>query len=311
MRKTEVVAQGTVDDFERQRGRLFGLAYRMLGSAADAEDIVQDTFLRWQRIEPGAVAKPDAWLVKVATNLCLNLLGSARYRRETYIGPWLPEPVLTGDGVLDPLETAEQRDTVSLGFLLLAERLTPAERAVFVLREAFGYSHSEVAAVLELSDSNCRQLHHRARNRLAGTGQRPGAGDMRGHRELVERFLDAAQGGDLAALELMLAEDAISVADGNGAPGVARRPVRGAEKVARYLASITVRFGAGLTVSIHEVNGAPAGIARFSATLIGVFVPEIADGRLTDIRIIVNPDKLRFAARQLDGLSHSEGLSGS
>src|SRR5690606_7041079 len=163
----------------------------------------------------------------------------------------------TGDGVLDPLETAEQRDTVSLGFLLLAERLTPAERAVFVLREAFGYSHSEVAAVLELSDSNCRQLHHRARNRLAGTGQRPGAGDMRGHRELVERFLDAAQGGDLAALELMLAEDAISVADGNGAPGVARRPVRGAAEVARSLASITVRFGAALAVSIPEVGGAP------------------------------------------------------
>ncbi|WP_245669128.1 RNA polymerase sigma factor SigJ [Nocardia speluncae] len=311
MSKTEAVAHGTVDEFERQRGRLFGLAYRMLGSATDAEDIVQDAFLRWQQVEPGSVGKPDAWLVKVTTNLCLNLLGSARYRREHYIGPWLPEPVLTNDGVLDPPATAEQRDTVSLGFLLLAERLTPAERAVFVLREAFGYSHGEVAAVLELSDSNCRQLHHRARNRLAGTGQRPGAGDTRGHRELVERFLDAAQGGDLAALEQMLAEDAISVADGGGAQGVARRPIRGAAKVARYLASITGRFGTGLTVSIHEVNGVPAGIARFSATPIGVFVPEIADGRLTDIRIIANPDKIRFAASQLEGLSHSEGLSGS
>ncbi|MFI5717173.1 RNA polymerase sigma-70 factor [Nocardia sp. NPDC051750] len=300
-----------VDDFERYRRRLFGLAYRLLGSAADAEDIVQETFLRWQHTEPGSVGTPDAWLVKVTTNLCLNLLSSARHRRERYIGPWLPEPVLTGDGPLDPLETAEQRDTISLAFLLLAERLSAAERAVFVLREAFGYSHREVAGVLELSESNCRQLYHRARNRLSGIAQRPGPTDMRVHRALVERFLEAARGGDLAALEQMLADDAVSVADGGGAPGVARRPVRGAAKVARYMAAVTGRSGAGLTVSIREVNGSPAAIALASSTLAGVFVPEIADGRIARIRIVAAPDKIRFAGRQLDRLSHSGGLSGS
>ena len=173
-------------------------------------------------------------MVKVATNLCLNRLGSARSWRECYVGPWLPEPVLTSDGALGPMETAEQRDTVSLGFLVLAERLTPGEQAVFVLREAFGYSHREVAELVEPSESNCRQLHHRARKRLADAELPSSSGSVTEHRALVERFLDAARGGDIAGLERMLAEDATSVADGRGTPGVARLPVHGAEKVARY-----------------------------------------------------------------------------
>ncbi|MEV0696821.1 sigma factor-like helix-turn-helix DNA-binding protein [Saccharopolyspora sp. NPDC050389] len=263
------------------------------------------------RTEPGSVEKPSAWLVKVTTNLCLNRLGSAPSRRELHAGPWLPEPVLTSDGELGPMETAEQRDMVLLAFLVLAERLTPGERAVFVLREAFGYSHREVAELVELSEPNCRQLHSRARKRLADARLLRSGGDVPENRALVERFLDAARGGDLASLERMLAEDVTSVADGGGTPGVARLPVRGAEKVARYLATVTGRYAEGLTVSIREVNGTPALLGWFGPTLLGVFVPEIADGRITGIRIVANPDKLRFLGAQLARLSHSGELSGS
>lgn len=300
-----------VAEFERQRPRIFGLAYRMLGSATDAEDIVQDAFLRWHGTEPGMVQDPAAWLVKVTTNLCRNRLGSATSRRERYVGPWLPEPVMTPDSALGPLEAVEQRDTVSLGFLVLAERLTPQERAVFVLREAFGYSHREVAELMELSVANCRQLHSRARRRIAAAGLPREMAESSSAGALVERFLDAARGGDLTGLARMLADDVISVADGGGASAVARLPVRGADKVARYLTTATRRYGEGLTLAVREVNGMPAVLARYGSTLVGVMVPEIVNGRISCIRIIANPDKLRFLGAQADRLSHSEELSGS
>jgi RNA polymerase sigma-70 factor (TIGR02957 family) len=310
-RPAEEPGSAPVLEFEQQRPRMFGLAYRMLGSAADAEDVVQDVFLRWHGTEPGSVKEPSAWLVKVTTNLCLNRLGSAPSRRERYLGPWLPEPVLTSDSALGPMETVEQRDTVSLAFLVLAERLSPAERAVFVLREAFGYSHREVAELVGLSEANCRQLHSRARKRLSVARTPGSAGEAAENRMLVERFIDAARGGDLAGLERILAEDVTSVADGGGTLGVARLPVRGAAKVARYLATVTSRYVEGLTVSICEVNGTPAVLGWFASTLLGVLVPEIADGRITGIRIVANPDKLRFVGAQLAALSHSEEPFGS
>ncbi|MFF2083536.1 RNA polymerase sigma-70 factor [Nocardia sp. NPDC058176] len=300
-----------VGEFERQRSRIFGLAYRMLGSATDAEDIVQDAFLRWHGTEPGMVRDPAAWLVKVTTNLCWNRLGSAAGRRERYVGQWLPEPVMTSDSALGPVEAVEQRDTVSLGFLVLAERLTPQERAVFVLREAFGYSHREVAELIELSAANCRQLHSRARKRVAAADLPRENADSADTRALVERFLDAARGGDLTGLERMLADDVISVADGGGAAAVARLPVRGADRVARYLATAARRFGEGLALAVREVNGVPAVLAQDGSTLVGVLVPEIVDGRISCIRIIANPDKLRFLGAQVDRLSHSGELFGS
>lgn len=297
-----------VREFERQRARLMGLAYRLLGSAADAEDVVQDVFLRWHGTEPGAVARPAAWLVKVTTNLCLNRLESAPRRRERYVGQWLPEPVLTAGDALGPMETAEQRDTVSLAFLVLAEQLAPGERAVFVLREAFGYSHREVAELIELSEANSRQLHSRARKRLADARFPRSRGEAAGNRLLIERFLDAARGGDLAALERLLADDVTSIADGEGTAGVARLPVRGAAKVARYFATVTLRYIDRLTVSFGEVNGEQAILARSGDMLVGVLVPEIADGRITGFRVLANPGKLRFAEAQL---SRSAELSGS
>ncbi|SFP75680.1 RNA polymerase sigma-70 factor, ECF subfamily [Amycolatopsis arida] len=292
--------------FEAERPRLFGLAYRLLGSAHEAEDVVQDAFLRWNGADH-VVDRPSAWLAKVVTNLALNRLTSARARRERYVGPWLPEPVLTTGDALGPVETAEQRESVSLAFLTLLERLTPAERAVFVLREAFGHPHRDIAEILELSEAHCRQLHRRARQRLRADGPRFDV-DRADATRLVERFLAAARDGDVPALERMLAADATSWADGGGRVGTARRPILGRERVARYLAGAVTRFGAGIALEITEVNGCPAAVGWAGGTVVGVLVPELAEGRVAALRIVANPEKLRFLSRQL---SRSAGPSGS
>lgn len=306
----EAGAAEVPEEFERSRSRLFGLAYRMLGSAEEAEDVVQDTFLRWHRTEAGAIASAPAWLAKVAVNLCLNRLTSARVMRQSHLGPWLPEPVPTAGGALGPLDTAEQRDSVSMAFLVLSEQLNPVERAVFVLRVAFAYSHREISETLELSESNSRQLYGRARRRLDGAGsssatRRPS--DLAPHRELVARFLSAAQNGDLHALEELLAADAAVWVDGGGRPGVARRPISGASQVARYL--VRARESAGFPIRLMptEMNGAPAALALAGTDLIGVLVVETRNGRISCLRIVADPAKMAFAAR----LSHPGVLSGS
>lgn len=296
------VTVDAVEVFERHRSKLFGLAYRMLGSAEEAEDVVQDTFLRWHQAT--AVELPWAWLARVATNLCVNRLTSARARRESYVGSWLPEPVLTADGALGPLDSAEQREFVSLAFLVLLERLNPVERAVFVLREAFDYSHREVAEVIDSSEANSRQLYTRARRRLAeARGRSDHRSDQTHRRDLVERFLAAAQKGDLPGLEKVLAEDVTVWVDGGGRVGAARRPISGVSRVARYLVGSLSIAGEGVSLSASEVNGALGLLARAGKELVGVLVPEVSEGRISGIRIIANPDKLR--------LSHSRGLSGS
>ena len=295
-------------EFEEQRARLFGLAYRLLGSAADAEDVVQDTYVRWSGADQAAIVAPPVWLARVATNLCLNRLASARARREVYIGPWLPEPVLTSDGTLGPMESAAQRDSVSLALLVLLERLTPAERAVFVLREAFGYGYRDIAAILGLSEANCRQLHRRVRLRLPAATSRF-APDRGQWRDLVDRFLAAARDGDLPGLERLLAADVTAWADGGGKVVAARRPVLGRARVARYLAGIT-RFGAGLQISVAEVNGAPAVLGTRAGTLAGVLVLEVSGGQITAVRLMSNPDKLGFASRQVARLSRLSPVIG-
>ncbi|MEV4223371.1 RNA polymerase sigma factor SigJ [Nonomuraea sp. NPDC049725] len=282
--------------FEEQRPRLFGLAYRLLGSAAEAEDLVQETFLRWR--QAGRADVPAAWLTRVITNLCLNELASARRRRESYAGPWLPEPVLTGDGALGPLETVEQRESVSLGLLVLLERLSPAERAVFVLREAFGHSHAEIAAMLGLGEAHSRQLHRRAREHV-GAARKRFAADRDQHRRIVERFLAATLDGDVAGLERLLAADVVAWADGGGSTA-ARRPVRGRLRVLRYLGGLSLRpEAAAVTAVIAEVNGEYAALLRHDGELRAVMAVEVAGERVTAVRTMVNPDKLAFAAAQL------------
>ncbi|WP_205863211.1 RNA polymerase sigma-70 factor [Planosporangium thailandense] len=296
-------------EFEDQRSRLFGLAYRLLGSAEEAEDVVQDTFIRWSGVDRAAIVAPSAWLAKVVTNLCLNRLTAARVQRERYVGSWLPEPVLTEDGA-GPLETAEMRDSISFGVLVLLERLTPAERAVFVLREAFGYHHREIADILTLSEANCRQLHRRARQRVGEAEPRFRA-DRRQRHRLVERFVAAARDGDLSGLERLLAVDVASWADGGGKVTTARRPVLGRDRVARYIAGGTLRYAAGMDIVVAEVNGEPSVLAWAGGVLAGVLVPEIADEQIAVLRIVANPDKLGFLARQAADLSHFGGPTGS
>jgi RNA polymerase sigma-70 factor (ECF subfamily) len=287
-----------VTEFEPRRTKLFGLAYRLLGSAAEAEDVVQDAYLRWDRADRATIDHPDGWLAKVVTNLCLNRLTAARATRERYVGQWLPEPVPTD--LLGPLETVEQRDSVSLAVLVLLERLTPAERAVFVLREAFGYGHRDIAEVMELSEANCRQLYRRAAQHLAD--HKPRFQPSREDRErLATRFLAAAQSGDLRALEDLLADDITSWADSDGRHSMARNPVSGRERVARYFAGAWRKAPDGMACTFAEVNGGTAIVTTIEGNAVGVIALEFDGERIAGVRIVANPAKL----------SHIGGLAGS
>jgi RNA polymerase sigma-70 factor (ECF subfamily) len=283
--------------FEASRPRLFGLAYRMLGEAIEAEDVVQDAYLRWERSE--VVAVPEAWLTKVVANLCLNRLTSARARRERYVGSWLPEPVLVTDRGPGPLETVEQRESLSLGMLVLLERLTPPERLAFVLREAFGHSHREIAEILQVDEAHARQFHHRARVRVGTPHKRFTAPAEQGER-MVERFLAAAVDGDVAGLERLLADDVVAWFDGGGKVGAPRPPVVGRARVVPYLIGwIGHPSAANAEATIGAVNGEPAVLVREAGTLFCVIAPEFADDRIIAVRTIANPDKLAFAAARL------------
>jgi RNA polymerase sigma-70 factor (TIGR02957 family) len=283
-----------VADFEQHRQRLFAVAYRLLGSAAEAEDAVQDTYLRWHAADRGEIREPAAWLTKVLTNLCLTRLTSARARRESYVGPWLPEPLLTSR---TPLDTLELRESVSMAFLLLMERLTPAERAVFVLREAFEYSHREIADVLDLTEANCQQLYHRAKQRVAQDRHRYDA-DGGEKLRITKNFLVAARSGNMAALEGMLAENVVAWADGGGKSRAARKPIRGRERATVYLGWLAGAVD-GLEIRIDEVNAEPAILAFIHGELTTVINLQIVDGLITDFRAVVNPDKLAHVARQV------------
>ncbi|MFI8231488.1 RNA polymerase sigma-70 factor [Streptomyces sp. NPDC085900] len=292
------MSSATAEEFELHRPRLFGLAYRMLGSAEEAEDTVQDAYLRFSGADRAGIEHPAAWLAKVVTNLCLNRLTSARARRERYVGPWLPEPVVTSDGTLGPLESAEQREAVSMAMLVLLERLTPTERAVYVLREAFGYGHREIAGVLEVTEANCRQLYRRAVRRVGEDRARFEPAPER-QAELVASFLNAARDGDLAGLEKLLTADVTWSSDGGGKVSAARRPVEGREKVARLAVGGAERFAAGLRYTPAEVNGEYGLAAWAGDVLAGVVAFEVRDGLIAHLRVVVNPDKLDFVRRQL------------
>lgn len=286
------------DEFETHRPRLFGLAYRMLGSAEEAEDTVQDAYLRFSGADRTGIEYPAAWLAKVVTNLCLTRLTSARARREQYVGPWLPEPVITSDGVLGPLESAEQRDAVSMAMLVLLERLTPTERAVYVLREAFAYGHREIAETLDLTEANCRQLYRRAVQRVGEERTRFESTPER-QEELVRSFLTAARDGDLGGLEKLLAADVVWSSDGGGKAAAALRPIEGRDKVFRFLAGATRTFLAGVDFTALEINGTTALALWEGDTLLAVVAFELRDGLIAHARAVVNPDKLDFVRRQL------------
>ncbi|MFF9068300.1 RNA polymerase sigma-70 factor [Streptomyces sp. NPDC014891] len=292
------------DLFERSRGRLEAIAYRMLGSAGDAEDAVQETYLRWHAADREHIETPEAWLTKVLTNLCLNQLTSARARRETYVGQWLPEPVLAGDRMLGPAESAEQRESVSLAVLTLMERLTPNERAVYVLREAFGHPHREIADILDLTEANCQQIHRRAKQHLATDRARTEV-DAAAARKVVEEFLAAALSGDTEPLIRLLTVDAVGVADGGPKVPARRTPVLGALGIARYLRGLfrpnaAKRAVAGGQPVVHSavVNGGPAALVAVDDRIIGVICLDPTPEGVEAVHLQVNPDKLERITRR-------------
>lgn len=294
--------------FETSRARLEAIAYRLLGSAGDAEDAVQDTFLRWQAADRAHIHTPEAWLTKVLTNICLNQLTSARARRETYVGQWLPEPVLAGDRMLGPAETVEQRESVSMAVLTLMERLSPNERVVYVLREAFGHSHAEIAAVLDLTESNCQQIHRRARRHLA-SGRVRAEVDEAAARRIVEEFLAATLSGDTAPLLKLLTDGAVSVADGGGRVQARTSPLVGAVRIARFLRGLfrpsasrraQVRALIGGSAAMHPavVNGGPAAVFVTGDRVVGVLSLDVTADGVAAVHIQLNPEKLERITRQ-------------
>ncbi|MEV0163923.1 RNA polymerase ECF family sigma subunit [Nonomuraea fuscirosea] len=284
--------------FEVSRNRLASLAYRLLGSAADAEDAVQDAFLHWQAADRRRIRVPEAWLTRIVTNLCLDRLRSARARRERAAGAWLPEPLLAGDPMLGPADTFEQRESVSLAVLTLMERLSPLERAVYVLREAFSYSHAEIAELLGITESASQQHLHRARRRVTAARRRGGEVDPESARRIVEEFLAAAFSGRTERLVALLTDDATAVSDGAGLTGTLLRydtPERiAAVARAGFKPTPAKRRLAGGTSAVHyaRVNGAPALVFVVGDRVVGAATFDIAGGRIATVRGIAAPARL-------------------
>ncbi len=279
--------------FEQWRPLLFGIAYRMLGSAADAEDMVQEAGVRWLRRGSEPVRSTRAYLVTVVTRLCLDELESARARRVTYSGPWLPEPV-----VVDESSAVEQADSLSLAFLVLLEELTPPERAAYLLHDVFGYSFDEVAQSLGRNAAACRQLAVRARQRVELRRQRFDA-DLEHGRELTDRFLAACGTGDLSGLLEMLSDDVVVWTDGGGKVRAAVRPVVGPTRSSRFLLHVAKK--AQGTPRAAVLNGQAATVFVHDGSVVNALVLDIMDGLIVGVRVVTNPDKLRRLTAQLRG----------
>lgn len=271
--------------FESHRRQLRAVAYRMLGSLAEAEDAVQEAYLRWQSVDPATIDSPRAFLTTVVTRLCLDQLKAARRTRETYVGPWLPEPVLTASDSSDP-------ETLSLAFLVLLESLSAAERAAYLLHEAFDYSHAEVAQILDKDEAACRQLCHRARTHIAQRRPRFAASKEQ-HLRLLSGFVQAVGAGDLAGLTGLLSADVVSYADGGGKVRAALNPVRGASSVARlYMSRKGLTWLGPAQSEIADVNGWPSLILRREGRAQLVLTIETDGETISTVHLIVNPDKL-------------------
>jgi RNA polymerase sigma-70 factor, ECF subfamily len=298
------------DEFEELRPMLFAIAYRLLGSVAEAEDAVQESWLRYDA-SPTQPISPKAYLSAVVTRISIDVLRSARVRRETYVGEWFPEPLLD-DPYEDPQRSAELADSVSMAALLLLERLTPLERAVFVLREVFAFPYPEVAAAVGRSEAACRQLAARAR-RHVDLGRPRFDADRRERDELAARFFDALRDGDVDGLRELLAADVQMVGDGGGKAPAFARAVVGAENVARVLATAFPAMAAiEATVERREVNGQPGAVLRDSSDrVIGTMSLDVLDGRIQTIRSVANPDKLAHVGPVADAWAVARAMKDS
>ena len=298
-----------IDEFEKHRSHLFSLAYRMLGSASEAEDVVQDAWLRSASMDGSDVRSPRAYLLTVVTRLALDRLKSARATREQYVGPWLPEPVIT-DSRPVPEESVAIAESLTLAFMVLLDTLSPEERAVFVLREVLDYSYAEIAEVVSATEANCRQLFHRAKERLR-SGHSRSARSQAEKQQLAERFVHALRQGDGAELTRVLADDVGFWGDGGGRVVAARRPVLGRDAVVNLLLGIRRTAPAAgiplerVSTEVIEVNNEPAMLIRVDDHIDSVYVFSIEGDAITAIRVVRNPDKLVYLARQLSAPEQS------
>jgi RNA polymerase sigma-70 factor (ECF subfamily) len=293
---------GTVDakQFEAYRPLMFSIAYRMLGSVTEAEDIVQEAYLRYQATPADAIVSHKAFVSTIVTRLCLNQLQSARAQRESYIGPWLPEPVLTGvDEQFTPMQHVELHESLALAFLVLLEQLTPVERAVFLLREVFDYDYAEIAAIVGKAEAACRQLFSRAKRHIAA-GRPRFKPSPQAHRQIFTQFLRAVEQGELDGLMQLLADDVELWVDGGGkAQGAITRPLHGRTAVAQFLAATRRHASPDSRTEIAEVNGEPALIVHEGSSVRLVLSIGIDQGQICAIRAIRNPDKLQNLKRTL------------
>lgn len=278
--------------FAAHRPLLFTIAYEITGSAADAEDVVQDSWLRWAEVDQAAVRSPRAYLAQIVTRQALNRLRSAARRREEYVGPWLPEPLLTAPDVADDVVLAE---SVSMAMMVVLETLTPDERAVFVLREVFGFSHDEIAAAIGRNAPAVRQIAHRARSHVRA--RRPVVGtaaSAESEEAILHQFLTATSTGDLQGLMDLLAPDVVLITDGGGLRQAALRPILGADKTARFLIGVMSGLGAAeVQIESVRVNGEPGSVVRIGEVTDTVGSVAVVDGRIAAIHLVSNPDKLR------------------
>ena len=282
------------DPFEPYRSLLFAMAYRMLGSAMEAEDIVQEAYLRYRATPPASIRTLKSFLTTIVHHLCIDHLKSAQARRENYVGPWLPEPISTGDDAaqMSPLGQIIDRESISMAFLVLLESLSPLERAVFLLREVFDYAYAEIAQITGRDEAACRQLFSRAKKHIRANRPRFPA-SPEAHAKMVGRFMDAFIAGDVEGLTSLLAEDVTVWSDGGGkVAGAARHPIQGREKVARTAISLLANAPAGTTFEVFEANGLPALLIRVKEQIVGVLMLEVEGDVIRAVRNVANPDKL-------------------
>ncbi len=273
--------------FEGLRPRLFGIAYRMVGTRAEAEDIVQEAWIRLERA--GGVSSLEGFLVKAVTRLSIDHLRSGRVRRETYVGPWLPEPLVTSED--DPAREVERLELLSLALLRVVDRLEPLERAAFLLREVFSYDYAEVARIVGKREDHCRQLVHRARTHLKAERPRVEATEEE-HRRLLAGFLKAAAQGDLEVLESLLLEDVVLLSDSGGKAKAARNPVRGRNAVARFMAGITAKGDPAARLDIVRLNGLPGAVVWHNGQIVLAMSLDVREGAIGGVFMTRNPDKL-------------------
>ena len=284
--------ESAIGTFNESRSRLFGIAYRMLGSVAEAEDIVQEAWLRWQQTDRSIVRNPAGFLTTVTARLALNTAASARVRREQYVGPWLPEPV---DTSADPSLGAEKAEALEAAVLMLLEKLAPEQRAAYVLREAFGYSHDEIAEILATTPANARQLFSRAKKHVQSSRREPV--DPSEHRALLEAFVAAAQNGDVKRLEQVLSANVVSTSDGAGvAPRAARRPVAGRDDVARFIAGWS-SWWTDTTLTWLETNGQASVLVTRGDAALALLSISTSQSGIDQLLWVLAPDKLTHVAR--------------